>query len=162
MSFTGAYRDSATIITHTFDKYFVDDYQVTGLKTVTNNGHNANGHLSFTVDVDAVVYKPNGDSITWKSNRVNEWIEGENTYLWWDDVYLISGDAEGVSASGISYILEITTPLRKEIGYKHIVSGVLEITPNGKFTRIIDYGDGTRDNKATVTINGATFNILLN
>lgn len=162
LSFTAGYRDSATIITHSFDEYYVNDYQVNGLKTVINKGRGTNGLLSFAVDVDAKVIKPNGDSIIWKSDRINTWIEGDSSLIWWDDVYLIDGNGSGITATGLNYTLDITKSLRKEIGYKYIVSGILEIKPGNMFKRIVDYGDGTRDNEATVTINGITFNILLN
>ena len=162
LSFTAAYKDSGSIVTHTFDQYFVNDYEVTGLKTVSNNGHNQNGFLSFSVEVDAKVFKPNGDSIRWKSDRTNTWIEGDSTLIWWDDVYLIDGNGSGTTSTGSAYLIDITRALRKEIGYKHIVSGILELTPDNKYTRIIDYGDGTRDDEATISINGVTFNIILN
>ena len=125
------------------------------------SGRNTLGFLNFTVDVDAEIIKPDGESIIWKSDRVSTWIEGDSTLIWWDDVYLIDGNGSGVTASGLSYTIDITKSLRKEIGYKHIVSGILEISPDNKYKRIVDYGDGTKDNEAIVTINGVAFNILL-
>ena len=42
-----------------------------------------------------------------------------------------------------------------EIGCrKHFVSGTIEHTPSQKATRKLDFGDGTCDNKAVVTIEG--------
>jgi len=161
ISFTGLYRDSGTVITITFDNYFVNDNQILGTKTITNKGKNANGNLNYDLVIDGKIKKAGGDSIIWISNRNNEWIEGSSTPSWWDDVYLITGDASGVSAAGISFDLDITKALRKEIGYKHLVSGTIELQPQGKVKRMIDYGDGTRDNKATVTINGKSFDIIL-
>jgi len=161
ISFTGLYRDSGTVITITFDNYFVNDNQILGTKTITNKGKNANGNLNYDLVIDGKIKKAGGDSIIWISNRNNEWIEGSATPSWWDDVYLITGDASGVSAAGISFDLDITKALRKEIGYKHLVSGTIELQPQGKVKRMIDYGDGTRDNKATVTINGKSFDIIL-
>lgn len=161
ITFTGAYKDSSSVITHGFDGYFVNDHEVKGTKTVTNEGKNSNGNFSFTIDVDAVVIKPAKDSVIWKSTRTNEWVEGDSTVNWTDDVYLITGDGSGVTSKGVAYVIEITKALRKEIGYKHLTEGTIEITPSGKNTRTIDYGDGTRDNKATVTILNRSFNILL-
>jgi hypothetical protein len=53
--------------------------------------------------------------------------------------------------------------LKKEIGYRHITDGTLAFTPQGKFTRFINYGypSGTPDNLAQVTINGYTYVIQL-
>jgi len=161
ITYTGAYRDSGTVINISFEDYYVNDNQVLGVKTITNNGTNSSGHLNYTVVVDGKIKKADGDSIIWKSTRNNEWIEGSATPALLDDVYLITGNASGVSASGLPFTVTITKALRKEIGFKHFVSGTIEIEPQGKFKRILDYGDGTRDNKATVTINNRTFDIIL-
>jgi len=155
------YRDYGTVVNVTFDNYFVNDNQIMGQKTMTNKGKNASGNLNYDISVDGKIKKVGGDSIIWISNRNNEWIEGSGTATWWDDVYLITGDATGVSAAGVSFDLDITKALRKEIGYRHLVSGTIEIAPAGKFKRILDYGDGTRDNKATVTINNKSYDIIL-
>jgi len=162
VSYTGRYRDSASTHTISFTDYFVNDNQVLGTKTVTNKGHNAAGNLSYSITVNGQIVKANGGgTITWTSNRIREWILGEGTVNWFDDVYLITGNATGTSASGNTFQADITSALRKEIGYRHIVSGILNITPSGKATRILNFGTGTRDNQATVTINGNVHNITL-
>lgn len=163
VTFTGKYRDEGTVITHAFNDYFVNDNQVLGTKTVTNEGKNENNHTYFTIAVDGVIIKANGTGqITWISERVREWILGEETSEWLDDVYLITGNGSGTTASGKSYTIEITNSLRREIGCKHFVSGTFEFKPEDKPVRLFDYGDGECDNVATVTVNGKTFTIYLN
>jgi hypothetical protein len=44
---------------------------------------------------------------------------------------------------------------------RHFTQGTLEHTPGGKATRYIDFGNGTCDDQATVTINGTTYTITL-
>ena len=46
VSFTGRYYRPGTIITTTFDNFYVNDNQIEGTKVVTNNGRNDQGHLS--------------------------------------------------------------------------------------------------------------------
>ncbi len=162
ITFTGPYRDSGTVITHTFNNYFVNDHGVAGTKTVTNNGKNSSGNLSFSVVENGTITKPNNaGTINWNSNRTREWISGTNTTALLDDIYQISGSANGTTANATAFTMMITKPLQKEIGCKHFVSGTLEITPAGKPVRIIDYGNGTCDNVITVTINNHTFTIYL-
>jgi hypothetical protein len=163
-TFNGGYRDSGTVINHTFDDYYVNDHYVTGTKTVTNEGRNAKGNLYFEISVNGQVDKANnGGTITWIANRGREWAEGENTILnWADDVYLLTGSSSGKSSGGTNYTVDITKELRKEIGYKHIVSGILEYTPGTAQTRVIDYGDGTRDNKVTISIGSWSADYYLN
>ncbi len=163
VSYTGHYRDSLSSHTITFANYFVNDNQVLGTKTVTNNGHNNAGHPTFSVAINGSVIKANnGGTIGYASTRTREWIEGEYTSIWADDVYLITGNTNGTSSSGTSYTATITSALKVKLSCHWIVSGKLDLTPSGKLTRTIDWGNGTCDDAATVAINGVTYNINLN
>ncbi len=168
VTWSGPYKDSGSVRTISFNNYFVNYNQLTGTKTVTNNGRNTNGNLSYTVTVNgSIVWDPQyfggGGSSSYTSTRTREWIAGESTPGWLDDIYLISGTASGVTRSGASYAMATTEALKKEIGFKHFTDGTLEFTPSGKYTRIIDYGyvNAQRDALAQVTINGYTFTVQL-
>lgn len=162
VAYNGQYKDSASTHTITFTNYYVNDNQILGSKTVTNNGHNSSGNLTFSISVNGQIIKASGGgTITWTSTRTREWIQGELTPTWFDDVYLITGSANGTNAAGNSFSMAITSALRKEIGCRHIVSGQLTLTPSGKPTRYVDFGSGACDNQATVTINGNVYNITL-
>jgi hypothetical protein len=163
-TFTGYYRDSNTVVTITPVDYYVNDYKVEGTKTVTNKGTNTSGNLWYAIEVEnAVITNPaNSWTISWESSRTREWIAGEATATVWDDVYLIDGTASGVGRSGNSFEVEITTDLRVEIGCRWIVSGDLEVRPQNLTTRYVDYGSGTCDNDAVVTVNGHSFDIEMN
>lgn len=168
VSWTGPYRDSGSVRTITFDNYFVNYNQILGTKTVTNNGTNASGHPVYTVTVSgSIIWDPQyfggGGTSTYSSTRTREWSAGYNTLAWSDDVYLISGTASGTTRIGSSYTMSTSEALKKEIGFRHFTDGVLNFTPSGKFTRVIDYGyvNGGRDNLAQVTINGYTFTVQL-
>lgn len=78
-----------------------------------------------------------------------------------DEVITVSGTASGVSRLGLGYTTTITSPLVKYTDCAYIGKGTIEITPSGKEPRIIDYGDGTCDNKATLTIKGVKFSFNL-
>lgn len=163
VTYTGAYRDSGSTHTITFDNYYVNDNKVEGSKTVTNTGRNSAGNLTYSISVSGSIILANGKgTITWTSNRTREWVAGESTLLnWTDDAYLIRGSASGTSAAGVAYSANISTALRVQLNCRYIVSGVFDITPSGKVTRSINYGNGTCDAQATVTINGNVYNITL-
>lgn len=166
---TDYYRNAGSVRTTTFDNFYINDYKVEGTKTVTNEGRNEAGHMYYTIEVsNASVTSPEGEEITWQSNRTREWIEGEETTVLTDglngildDVYLITGASSGVNRFGKSYNITITKALRVEADCFWISEGTKEITPEGKKTRTIDYGDGTCDFNATVTIDGKTHDIIL-
>jgi hypothetical protein len=162
VSFTGRYWHPGTVITTGFDNYFVNDNQVDGTKVVTNMGPNDSGHPVFNIDVTGVIYLDNdGGTLSWNSERTREMVEGYDTHTRWDDVYLITGNANGIRPNGITWDTEIVNPLRRELVCRFIVSGTVNITPQGLSTRIFDFGDGECDNIATITIEGATYTIYL-
>lgn len=159
------YRDSLAIITTVPVNYYVNDNQLLGTRTVTNMGHNTSGNLYYNISVSGQVkLANNGGTITWNSTRQREWIAGESTTIWSDDIYSITGSANGTSAKGVSYTATITSPLIRNMSLgcrKHFTQGTFDLTPQGKPTRTVDFGTGACDNKATVTINGKTYNITL-
>lgn len=165
ISFTGKYRDSLTVISVSPQNYFVNDNQVTGSKTITNKGHNSAKHLVYEINANLQIIKANGGgTISWQSNRQREWLTGENTPAWNDDMYAITGSASGTASNGNSFNSTITSPLIRNMSFgcrRHFTQGTLEHTPGGKATRYIDFGNGSCDDQATVTINGTTYTITL-
>ena len=163
--FTGPYRDSASVITvNNFVDYYVDDHKVEGTKTVTNEGHNDDGNLWYSVDViNAVITKPNnGGQISWNQNSEREWIGGEPTILWpWDDEYLITGTQNGTSANGKSYTINTTSPLNVIVSCRWIRSGTLNLDIQDLPTIAINYGDGTCDANAVATVNGVDYPFVM-
>ena len=113
LSYTGRYKESGTVITISFNNYFVNDNQLTGTKKITNQGLNNAGNLVYKIEVNGQVIKANGGgTITWVSTRQREWIAGATTPLVLsDDAYSITGTASGTNASGKSYTITITKPL---------------------------------------------------
>jgi hypothetical protein len=162
-TYTGRYRNAGTVITTTFENYYVNDNQVKGTKKVTNAGSNAAGNLVYTVEVNGELIKANNSgTVTWISNRQREWLAGENTPLvLTDDVYSITGSSSGVNVSGTGYSVVIKQPLVRAISCRWFQSGKLDITPQGKLTRTLDYGSTGCDDNATVTIAGRSFPITL-
>lgn len=161
ITFNGRYRDPGTVITHTFEDYFVNDKSVEGTRVVTNMGENEDGNIYFTIEVNGVIQREDGSTYSWNSSRIREWAEGYETPTRWDDVYLISGIANGTRPNGLTWEAEIIIPLRTELVCRFIVSGSIEIRPQDRPVRLLDYGTGDCDNEATVTVNGETYTIYL-
>lgn len=164
------YVNAGSVLTVQPQNYYINDHLIEGTKTITNNGRNSSNNLSFTVQVtNGKVTFPTGGYTTWSSTRTNEWVAGEST-SWFsnglaglcDDVYLITGSATGVNRAGKSYSVNITSPLRKEICCRWLVSGTVDIVPSGLLTRTVNFGGGNCDNIATVTIAGNTFTFAMN
>jgi hypothetical protein len=58
--------------------------------------------------------------------------------------------------------VNVTVPVEKRASCTWITKGRIDLTPEGLATRTVDYGDGTCDDKATLTINGNTFQFQMN
>ncbi|HYV91717.1 MAG TPA: hypothetical protein VE978_08040 [Chitinophagales bacterium] len=166
-TWTGLYRDSGTVISIQTADYYVG-YNASALnkfeylKTVTNMGHNASGNLHFNINViTAIVTLPSGQLIIWTSVRDREWIAGESTFLPFDDKYSITGSASGTDRNGNPFTVTITNPVIVAFLCPWIEQGTLEITHGNFPTATLDYGDGTCDDQATITIGNTTTTITL-
>lgn len=163
-TFSGPYRATGTVITITFNNYYVNDNHVEGIKTVTNAGLNSLGQMYWTVNVaNAKITRTDGTFVTWNSTRTRTWVAGQATIgNITDDAYQITGSATGSNENGNSFKATITSPLYLAWGCRWIEAGTIQITPTGKATRTIDYGTASNcDNQATVTINGTVYTITL-
>lgn len=160
---SGKYKDSGTVITITFNNYTVDGDKVDGKKTVTNEGHNTNGNIHYAISVNGTITRKNGNVITYTSTRDREWTQGSRTPLDpFDDVYSITGSANGTGSNGKTYNVTITKPLIVSLACRYIEAGTLDIAITGKADRIVNYGDTPNcDNKATVTINGKDYALVM-
>ena len=153
----GSYR------TVTFSNFYVNDHQIEGVHTITANGQNSAGNWNWTITAQNMkITRPNGKFHSWNSTRNREMIAGTGTpFLRYDDVFLITGTANGSNINGNNYVANITDALRKEGSCKWIVKGIVQIFPDNKPIRTLDFGTGSCDDQATVTINGNTYNITL-
>lgn len=167
--YSGPYRTIGSVITITTSNYFVNDNQVLGTKTITNIAPPTGINGRHSIVVTGTIIKANsGGTITWNSTRQRDWVSGDTLQMWNDDVYHITGTANGTSASGATFTSTITSALIRQFSVtnpacrKYFIGGTIDHTPSGKATRTINFGDGvTCDNVATVTINGHTYTITL-
>ena len=156
MSIKGSYRKVL------YSNFYINDNAVKGSKTVTYNGDPLSKPTWSIVASDTIV-RTDGTTVIWNSDRTRTRSSNNGTPLiYWDDTYSITGSSSGINAKGVAYTMQIdeTKPLTTVGGFKFFVSGAVLITSD-KRTALLDYGDGTKDAKATVTINGVTKTINL-
>jgi hypothetical protein len=163
VTFNGDYWQAGTVITYTFENFFVEDNQLLGTKTITNNGRNSSNNLNWTIAVTGEIVKANNaGTIHWNSSHVLEWLSGETTPgIWWDDLYQMTGTASGTDTENKSYSCTITKPLQRKLNCEWIESGTMEIQAQDYPLIILDFGNGACDNQATATVNGTTYPISM-
>lgn len=146
-----------------FDNFSINEKAIAGTKSVTYKGLNNDKNPYWTISADLSFSFTDGKIKSWKSDRIRERISINNTpKIAWDDIYSIKGTTTGVNIKGNSYsiVIDNNNPLILMGGFPYFVKGSATTTIKSKVA-VIDYGDGTKDNKATVTIDGVTKEITL-
>jgi hypothetical protein len=154
----GEFRDSGCHISVSFENFYHNGNKVEGTKTFDNKGK-TNGHQVLNIQVTGgKVTFPDGRSISLSSNKTFEFMEGFETPTLFDDILGVNGSAQGSNRDSSTYTQVIkeqlirdntcTTPNSKP----QFTKGILEYTPGTKATRVINFGDGTCDGKASLTI----------
>lgn len=155
----GKYWDGLVFTTFTFEEFFVDDNQIMGEKTVSQS-INEDGFRESVISIDGTIILADGTGIiTHEAEKVRTIVEGSDTRTKRDDVSETTGGSTCVLADGTEKTMTIITALvrtNEEGCYKYIVEGIREITETDAPTMTIDYGDGTCDNLAEVTVDGVT------
>jgi hypothetical protein len=162
VTYAGKYRDSGYVRTIGFNGYYVNNNQVTGTRQITNMGHNSNGHLYYNISVNgAIVLDSNKGTITQVSTRTRTWVNGENTLVLADDVYEITGSGTLTRPNNTTVAENISSPLIVANNCQWIKQGIMQLTPQGKATRSLNYGNGNCDNQAVLTVGSKTKTITL-
>ena len=141
----------------TFENFTINGNKIEGTKTIEKIED-----LKYQIKMtDGKITFEDGSSITCNSTRIRTMVKGIATPLYiWDDAYTFEGSASGVNRNGKAYSKEITQPVKILTIFKFPVEGVFTLTVGDK-QLVLDYGDGSLDNKATVTVDGVSKEITL-
>jgi hypothetical protein len=162
--YSGRWNDVGTTVTITTTNYMVNGYKVSGRDVIENVGI-VSGNPTFRSTVtNGEVTTPDGDVILRDAIKEYTWIGGTNTPLdITDDVWQLTGSANGTTRNGNAYTAQITTPVVKANSCNWIQKGVVEVQPvGGGVLRTIDYGSNTCDAIATVNYGIWSMNITMN
>lgn len=157
----GHYFDPGATRTVTFVNYYIDGRHVEGSRSIVNNGFNTAGNMNWTITAtNMLITNPNGSWQAWNDQRNREMTAGLGDSLWVNDVYLINGSGSGANSRGHSST-SVLTNLVRDNSCHWIINGTIENTPSSRPVRLIDFGNGTCDDLASVTVNGNTYTIHL-
>lgn len=151
---TGRMTVSGSSRTYTFDNFSVNDNVVKGTKSVTFSGI-VSGKPTWAIVVIDTVVRTDGKTVIWNATRTRTHDNNGTPAIKADDTFSFVGDASGVNAAGVSYTIQITKPLVISVVWPVFIEGTTLLTSE-KRTVVVDYGDGTKDMKATATVNGVT------
>jgi hypothetical protein len=146
------------ITTLSLDTFFVGGVQYEGTATFTRNSATAfhqvipNGKCTKT---GAAPW-----TILYDCDRTIEFTSGANNSTQ-PQIITVSGINHGTDRNGTTWTANITSPIVRDLSCTWLTQGTVDLTPNGKATRTINFGTGTCDNKGTVTIEGNTFEFTM-
>lgn len=174
------YRNPGFKVSITASNYVVDGNQVNIInKTITNTTPLTSGaNLTWSISANISIVKSGGGNISWTCNRIKELINTNDTncyrgqfksIVWSKAKVKLNGSAGGTNSKGENYSAVATDLVRDftcapdaSRPHRHpFVSGTINYIPANRLPRLINYGSGTCDFNATVTINGTTYNITL-
>lgn len=146
--------------TITYENFTINGISVTGSNKITFGGPTTDKHLFWIITGENTITLADGKTITWKAERRLEFTTGLTTF--WGESYILTGSVSGINAEGKAYTMTIDTnnPLIGSTLYPYITKGSVSVTI-GQSTGVIDYGDGTQDNKATLTYSGVTYDFTI-
>lgn len=154
---TGPMHRAGTSRTVTFRNFTIGGNMIEGTKTITNVDDVT---VTITLTGGKITFE-DGTFITREVNRTRKWILGMLTPRFiWDDEFEITGTVSGVNRKGEQYSVVITKPVVRRMACLWLVEGTITVQA-GERSLVLDFGNGTCDDIATITANGETREITL-
>jgi len=161
--FTGPMIIPGSKTSTTFINYSVDSFKVEGTYTVENTSTSNKRAWATNVINGKITNTQTNNWVEWNATRERIQTEGNGTPLYFlDDVYQITGNSQGINSKGNEWTSTITQPIIRKYSCRWRSKGEITVTRKSNTkTAILDYGDGSCDNKATLTVNGVSKVITL-
>lgn len=142
-------------------QYFFNDQEVDAYLTLMRNPNF--GSPKFTRSGRGSMVSVNKqDTLRWSINRSYEFVQGFNTPLiFMDNAWQITGTSNLASSGGRVRNTSISSPLLRKAGCRWISEGVMQITNASGQSASMDFGNGSCDRWATLSINGNSRTIRL-
>ncbi|WP_288369927.1 hypothetical protein [uncultured Algoriphagus sp.] len=155
VNYTGRYWAPGSVITTTFEDFYINERKIEGVRIVRNEGFNQNDRF-FTF-----ITRVEGGKITWPdgTTRTFESRHTKRIFLPNGDrgfIYAVDGGSEGINRRGNSYRVEITDPLIYaqrciNTGIKIPSKGLLTLNVSERPQISVDFGDEGCDREVTIS-----------
>lgn len=147
-------RKSGSVAVMTFDNYFVGGFKKEGTITWTNTSQG--GIKSWTrVCTGGKITAPGGRYWLHSGSQTVIQTEGSATpFNLDDDVFTLTGSHTVTTSAGVSRTSEIILPLEKKVSCDNIDKGSIKTSGPNHYA-VIDFGDGSCDRNATISIDGS-------
>lgn len=154
ITWSGERGEAGFTKTVTFEDYMVSGVAIEGTRTTVNvSGHDANPRIYTVTLTGGKMTFEDGSIATRDASHTTTLEKTED-----DKIKTKYGSASGINMDGLAYskVVDEATPITfkhscKEEGIFAPVSGIAVISVEGELDKVVDFGDGTCDNIATVT-----------
>jgi hypothetical protein len=153
--FSGPLLYPGTTASVTFQNYVVNGYGIQGAYEITNTSSESTGISINTQVTNGIITYPDATNYHYSHNRTYTMIAGSSTVFdISDDVYSVAGNSSFSASDGSNIVWTIgaNTPLIKAVSCPYISKGIVGFVYNQSISGSIDFGDGTCDNAATITV----------
>ena len=148
-------RKTGSVAVLTFSNYYVSGYKKEGTITWTNTSPAGGKSWNRKVE-NGKITAPNGNY--WLHSGIMDIVQTAGVATpqdLLDDVYSITGNRTVTNAAGKTRTATVLNALQKKTICANIDKGTVKIQGPNHYA-IIDFGDGTCDNLATLSIDGRT------
>lgn len=153
-------RKSGSMAVMTFENYYVSGFKKEGKITWTNTSQAGIKSWSRTCE-NGKITAPGGRYWLHAGTQDIVQTQGSSTpYNLLDDVYSMTGSNSVTNAAGNSRSSTIIQPLEKKVICENIDMGKLTIE-GANHSAVLDFGDGSCDKIATISIDGNTPRTIL-
>lgn len=164
METTGFLSDSLFSAQISFHNFYINDNKILGAITVEREGVTVAGNPLFNVQFSEGGIITAAGTIYWSGTRSIEWTNGhqESDSDGSDFKYSITGmSSEGISVKGRPFTADIFEPLVLKASCAWIVSGALEFMPYEGALKTLDFGSGTCNHKAALSVDGKVIDLII-
>ena len=146
-----------------FDNYSVDGKKIEGSVTKTITKDQVNNIRTAVLQENITITFPNNEGTATRVANLTRQYQRNTPANSADNQIVSWGTVEFTRISGVKVTKTITStdPLVFKVSCQHIVSGTVSVTTSDNRSWILNYGDGTCDNKATLTIGTKTKEIKI-
>lgn len=144
----------------TFENFFVNGFKREGTNTWTNTSLPPVKSWERKVE-NGKITAPSGIYWSYRSIKTVTQTAGSSSAQLFDDIFSIAGNGSVTNVNGVTRTATIIEPLQKKYLCHNIDKGKVRFEGPNHFA-VLDYGDGTCDRAATISIDGRPpRNILL-
>ncbi len=153
VTFYGFMNHSGDSLTTEYQNFTVNGNELTGIYVVKNLGKDDEGYRNISKELrNGYITLDSGENASYQFSRTVRYSINNTPFNSDDDELRVSGNFSGDDIDGDSYSGIIKTELVMPVDCGCFVSGEQEITINSEDVYNLNFGDGTCDNTATLTL----------